>query len=80
LLGSALVIGTKDTGCVDVCPVACIHPKNDETEFEGVEQILHRSGQVYRLQCFPLAQISAIVALEDLPEKKWAHFVEINAN
>ena len=26
-------IGTKDTACVDVCPVDCIHPKKDEPEF-----------------------------------------------
>ena len=23
-------IGTKDTACVDACPVDCIHPKKDE--------------------------------------------------
>ena len=22
--------GTKDTACVDVCPVDCIHPRKDE--------------------------------------------------
>ena len=22
-------IGTKDTACVDVCPVDCIHPRKD---------------------------------------------------
>ncbi len=26
-------IGTKDTACVDVCPVDCIHPRKDEPEF-----------------------------------------------
>ena len=28
-------IGTKDTACVDVCPVDCIHPRKDEPEFEA---------------------------------------------
>jgi NAD-dependent dihydropyrimidine dehydrogenase PreA subunit len=23
-------VGTKDTACVDVCPVDCIHPRKDE--------------------------------------------------
>ena len=23
-------IGTKDSACVDVCPVDCIHPRKDE--------------------------------------------------
>src|SRR6266516_144261 len=27
-------IGTKDTACVDVCPVDCIHPRKDEEGFE----------------------------------------------
>jgi NAD-dependent dihydropyrimidine dehydrogenase PreA subunit len=26
-------IGTKDTACVDVCPVDCIHPRKDEANF-----------------------------------------------
>jgi NAD-dependent dihydropyrimidine dehydrogenase PreA subunit len=26
-------IETKDTACVDVCPVDCIHPRKDEAEF-----------------------------------------------
>ena len=32
-------IGTKDTACVDVCPVDCIHPRKDEAEHEGVKQL-----------------------------------------
>ena len=32
-------IGTKDTACVDVCPVDCIHPRKDETEFAAETQI-----------------------------------------
>ena len=30
-------IGTKDTACVDVCPVDCIHPRKDEPEFATAE-------------------------------------------
>jgi ferredoxin len=26
-------VNTKDTACVEVCPVDCIHPKKDEAEF-----------------------------------------------
>ena len=28
-------VNTKDTACVEVCPVDCIHPKKDEPEFEA---------------------------------------------
>ena len=31
-------IGTKDTACVDVCPVDCIHPTKDSAQYEEIEQ------------------------------------------
>ena len=36
-------IGTKDTACVDACPVDCIHPKKDSDKFE-------KAGEVGRLR------------------------------
>ena len=32
-------IGTKDTACVDVCPVDCIHPRKDEADFESFNML-----------------------------------------
>ena len=32
-------IETKDTACVDVCPVDCIHPRKDEAEFGSAEML-----------------------------------------
>jgi ferredoxin len=32
-------IDVKDTACVDVCPVECIHPLPDSDEFEMVNQL-----------------------------------------
>ena len=43
-------IGTKDTACVDVCPVDCIHPKKDEANFETVRAVVHRTGRMHRLR------------------------------
>ena len=43
-------IETKDTACVDVCPVDCIHPRKDEPEFAQVDDALHPSGGVHRLR------------------------------
>ena len=37
-------IGTKDTACVDACPVDCIHPKKDEDGFAESEQPSTRSS------------------------------------
>ena len=33
-------IGTKDTACVDACPVDCIHPKKDEPN-HPTEELLY---------------------------------------
>ena len=43
-------IGTKDSACVDVCPVDCIHPRKDEATFESAEQLEHSSRRVHRLR------------------------------
>ena len=43
-------INTKDTACVDVCPVDCIHPRKDEGELRRVGAALYRSGGVHRLR------------------------------
>src|SRR4030081_2069942 len=32
-------IGTKDSACVDACPVDCIHPKKDETGYGDSAQL-----------------------------------------
>jgi NAD-dependent dihydropyrimidine dehydrogenase PreA subunit len=32
-------IGTKDTACVDACPVDCIHPKKDEAKYSDTDQL-----------------------------------------
>ena len=40
-------VNTKDTACVDVCPVDCIHPRKDEANFAEVPHALHRPGGVH---------------------------------
>jgi len=32
-------IGTKDNSCVEVCPVDCIHPTQDEPDYDKVEML-----------------------------------------
>ena len=32
-------VGVKDTACVDVCPVDCIHPRRDEARFAEAPQL-----------------------------------------
>ena len=73
-------IGTKDTACVDVCPVDCIHPRKDEPEFSAATQLyIHPDECIDCGACVPVCPVTAIFVLEDLPEK-WASFTQINAD
>jgi NAD-dependent dihydropyrimidine dehydrogenase PreA subunit len=72
-------IGTKDTACVDACPVDCIHPKKDEAGYAESDQLFIDPVECIDCgACVPACPVSAIFALDDLPEK-WAHFAEKNS-
>src|SRR6266498_2881038 len=72
-------IGTKDTACVDACPVDCIHPKKDEANHADAEMLYIDPVECIDCgACVPVCPVSAIFALDDLPEK-WASFTQKNA-
>ena len=54
-------VGTKDTACVDVCPVDCIHPKKDEAEFEGENKLyIDPETCIDCGACVPVCPVQAI--------------------
>lgn len=63
-------IGTKDTACVDVCPVDCIHPRPDEPDFAR-EEMLHIDPQtcIDCGLCVDECPVRAIYAEELLPDE-----------
>jgi NAD-dependent dihydropyrimidine dehydrogenase PreA subunit len=72
-------IGTKDTACVDVCPVDCIYPAKGRTYDDG-RPTFDEVPQLYidpteRIDC----PVTAILVLNDLPEKSHA-YIETNKN
>jgi len=72
-------IGTKDTSCVAVCPVDCIHPTEDEPDFEEAEQLyIDPDTCIDCGLCVDECPVKAIFPEEDLPEE-WASFTEKNA-
>jgi NAD-dependent dihydropyrimidine dehydrogenase PreA subunit len=72
-------IGTKDTACVDACPVDCIHPKKDETQYSETDQLFIDPVECIDCgACVPVCPVSAIFAGDDLPEK-WTTFAEKNS-
>ena len=59
-------IDTKDTACVDVCPVDCIHPRKDEAEFEQATMLyIHPVECIDCGACVPACPVAAIY---DAPE------------
>ena len=72
-------IGTKDSACVDACPVDCIHPKKDEAGHGEADQLFIDPVECIDCgACVPVCPVSAIYAGDDLPEK-WAAYQEKNA-
>ena len=73
-------IGTKDTACVDVCPVDCIHPRKDEDEFEAETMLcIHPDECIDCGACIPACPVEAIFVNDEVPDQ-WQSFIETNAN
>ena len=72
-------IGTKDSACVDVCPVDCIHPRKDEPDFATAAQLfIHPDECIDCGACVPACPVEAIFALDETPDK-WKTFIPVNA-
>lgn len=73
-------IGTKDTACVDACPVDCIHPRSDEPEFEEAVQLYIDPEECIDCgACVPECPVEAIFPEDEVPEK-WQQYIETNYN
>jgi ferredoxin len=73
-------IGTKDTACVDVCPVDCIHPRKDEGTFEAAKLLnIHPDECIDCGACVPACPVEAIYALDEVPDK-WKSYIQQNAD
>lgn len=73
-------IGTKDTACVDACPVDCIHPKKDEKqEFEEATMLFIDPDECIDCgACVPVCPVTAIYASEEEVPQSQALLVEAN--
>ena len=72
-------IGVKDTACVAVCPVDCIHPTKDEAGFAEADQLFIDPGECIDCHlCVDECPVAAIFSDQDLPAE-WASFIEKNA-
>jgi ferredoxin len=73
-------IGTKDTACVEVCPVDCIHPRKDNAAFaEATMLYIDPEVCIDCGACEPACPVQAIFPQDLLPEK-WQNYLQINAD
>ena len=71
-------INVKDTACVDVCPVDCIHPRKDEAGFsEAVQLYINPDECIDCGACEPACPVTAIFPEEEVPEQ-WKQYIQIN--
>jgi ferredoxin len=73
-------IGVKDTACVAVCPVDCIHPAKTESAYAEVPQLyINPDDCIDCGACVPECPVDAIYALDEVPDK-WKQYIQINAD
>lgn len=73
-------VGVKDASCVDVCPVDCIHPAQNEPEFETAEMLYINPDECIDCgACEPACPVTAIFEESATPEE-WKHYIKINAD
>ena len=73
-------IDTKDTSCVDVCPVDCIHPRKDEPEFAQATMLyIHPDECIDCGACVPACPVAAIYDSPDSTPASQKDLIEANA-
>ena len=73
-------IGTKDSACVDVCPVDCIHPRKDEPEFEASSMLfIHPEECIDCGACVPACPVTAIYDSPDATPANQKDLIDANA-
>lgn len=72
-------IGTKDTACVAVCPVDCIHPAKAEGDFDKVDQLFIDPDTCIDCgACVSECPVSAIFPKDEVPGE-FESYIEKNA-
>src|ERR1700756_2325290 len=72
-------IGTKDLSCVEVCPVDCIHPTQDEPGFDDQPQLYIDPEECIDCDaCVEACPVDACFAADPLPDE-WQDHMQTHA-
>ena len=73
-------IGVKDTACVEVCPVECIHPTKNEPTYAAAEQLyIDPATCIDCGACQAVCPVTAIFPNDQVPDQ-WKSFIQTNAD
>jgi ferredoxin len=73
-------IGTRDSSCVEVCPVDCIHPAPGEPGHEDAEQLYIDPNECIDCDaCVEACPVDACFSVDQLPPP-WKRYAELNAD
>lgn len=71
-------IATKDSSCVEVCPVDCIHPTKNDPDFAKCDQLyIDPDTCIDCGLCVDECPVKAIYPQDDLPGE-WARYIQLN--
>ena len=65
-------VGTKDTACVEACPVDCIHGTDEDPML-----YIDPEACIDCAACEPACPVEAIFAEDDVPDK-WKGYTPVN--
>ena len=70
--------GSKDTGCVDACPVDAIHPTAFDSDFDDYDQLFIDPDLCIECgACVPVCPTDAIFMHSSVPEQV-QEYIELN--
>ena len=73
-------VGVKDTACVAVCPVDCIHELPEDKRGDFPDMLYIDPDECIDCGvCVDECPVEAIFPEEDLPEK-WQQYIQINTD
>ena len=73
-------VNVKDTACVEVCPVECIHPTKNEPTFAAATQLyIDPVTCIDCGACQAVCPVTAIFPNDQVPDQ-WKNFITTNAD